>query len=120
MTDHATIKQSLRDRLLSLLWDQQWHPNWELAQFSGVRYGARVLELRRLGYVIETKDLAGDDLGKEYRLASRQTGTPQGKRVQVYLDEADAAALASGNVTRATQIIVTDALASFRARKTML
>lgn len=120
MIDHATVKGTLRDALLRLLSDLQWHPHYELAERSGVRYGARVLELRRLGYVIETVNMGADSCGNEYRLLSRTPGKPQGKRVQVYLEEADAAMLTAGTINATVHTIVADALASFRARKTML
>ena len=111
--DHGQINETKRDALLNLLLDLEWHDHFEL-QVAGVRYGARVLELKRLGYQIETRDL---DYGKQYRLKSVRKGKPQEKRVKIFLPERDATALVNGHVTRAAMRIVKDALGSFQENK---
>jgi|WetSurMetagenome_2_1015567.scaffolds.fasta_scaffold168847_1 hypothetical protein len=86
----GVTKEPLRTQILSLLMDLKPHHWSELHRIGGVRYGARVLELRRLGYQVETREL--DDGGKSYRLLSGfKTGVPQPKRVRVFLNPADVA-----------------------------
>lgn len=85
----GVTKEPLRNQILSLLMDLRPHHWSELHRIGGVRYGARVLELRRLGYQIETREL--DDGGKSYRLLSARVGAPLPKKVKVFLDPADVA-----------------------------
>jgi hypothetical protein len=86
-TDFAAVFKNARNKLLDRLSDLSWHDNAELARVAGVRYGARLLELKRLGFNIESR---GDPaLGKVYRLTSILTGPPQPKRVKVLLDPND-------------------------------
>lgn len=106
--------KSARERLFDLLSDLRWHTHKEMEAVSGNRYAARLLELKREGYVIESRAIPD---GKEHRLKSRQKGPPQPKRVKVFLNEHDAAALTQGKVTPAAQKAVTSALASFRVNK---
>ncbi len=49
-------RQTQRDRILRLLQSRagQWIPSYELAAIA-LQYGARVLELRRIGHNIENK-----------------------------------------------------------------
>lgn len=75
---------SLRDRVLALLWDLNWHGNAALARVGGVRYNARVHELRRLGYRIDDESDGRAD-GKRYRLVSQEPTGPLTKRVKVFL-----------------------------------
>ena len=104
-----------RGRLLKLLEDLGWHDHRDLERVAGNRYAARLLELKRLGYRIE--DRSGTKDGKAYRLLSREPSEPQGKRVKVFLDEADADALSHGRITAAAVDAVGLALASFRANR---
>lgn len=87
-TDFAVVKESARDRVLALLWDLVWHGYEELHRTGGIRYSARLLELRRLGYDIVTE--GKKESGLRYRLKSRTPGEPQEKRVKVFLEESDA------------------------------
>lgn len=92
--DYAELKKTARGRVLLLLTDLHWHTHVELQRQGGARYGARVLELKRLGYEIEDRHIDDDQRnGKEYRLVSLQPGQPQAKRVKVYLDAADVASI---------------------------
>lgn len=90
-TDFAKVKAPARERLFLLLSDLDWHGYEELHQTGGVRYSARLLELKRLGYSIET---AGEkEQGLKYRLTSHDRGKPKSKRVKVFLLESDARTL---------------------------
>jgi hypothetical protein len=48
-----------REALHALLSDGRWHSQQELVAVGGLRYGARLLELRQGGACIETDDLGG-------------------------------------------------------------
>src|SRR5262245_6479133 len=116
--DFAEMNLTKRDRVLRLLSDLLWHSHQELAQVGGVRYGARILELKRLGYDIDSEEnVTNWPQGKRYRLATLARGLPQTKQVKVFLNEDDAAALVGWQVTVAAQRAVQEALASFRANK---
>ncbi len=52
-----------------------WVPGWELAHVGGWRFGGRIHELRREGYAIEGRLMAGDSGMFEYRLAPAPTPT---------------------------------------------
>lgn len=116
--DYGVLMKTARDRVRDLLWDLKWHHFNELGRVGGVRYGARLLELRRLGWEIETRDL--EPKGKEYRMIRRENGKPQGKQVKVFLDEDDAAALLAGTLTRKAKMAVLDGLKSYRVNKDKL
>jgi len=116
--DHAALHTTARERLLAYLLDLQWHAASDLGVVAGNRYAARLLELRRLGYAIETRPATGD--GKSYRLTSRTRGPMLGKKVKIFLEESDAAALLDGVVTMPATASITDALASFRANRAKL
>lgn len=104
--------RSARARLLTLLWDLQWHHNREL-RVAGNRYSARMLELRRLGYQIEK---CTAQTGHQYRLISHEPEKRQGKMVKVYLPEEDAAAAAEDHrITELAAGAIKQALVSFRA-----
>ena len=119
-TDWAKKKKPLRERLLDLLLDLKWHPNTELGNIGGNRYAARILELRRLGYEIETQGLRGDG-GKMYRLVSSTRGKTKPKRVKVYLEEADVASMVSGGgISQPAHAALSDALSSFRVNASKL
>jgi hypothetical protein len=99
MSNFGLTKKPQRDKVLDALWDCKWHTFRELSQVGGIRYSARLLELKRLGYKIEDREMSIvlDKVdGKEYRLTSRTPGAPQGKKVKVFLDERDANALLEG------------------------
>lgn len=91
MVDFAKVKRPARERVRILLSDLRWHSYAELHTVGGIRYSARLLELKRLGYDIDT---VGDkEVGLRYRLISNTPGKPQEKRVKVFLTRADAAIL---------------------------
>jgi hypothetical protein len=123
-TDYATIKKPLRDQLFALLGDLGWHGHMELRDAGGTRYSARLLELKRLGFQIDSRSTVdledSGKTGKEYRLLSRVPSSPKGKRVKVFLEERDAVAACEGRVTAAARVAVDDALASFRANREKL
>lgn len=117
-TDFGTEKVNLREALLRLLSDRNWHTHIEML-VGGVRYSARLLELKRLGYKIQSEGKAVS--GKRYRLLSNKPGRPQGKKVKVYLDESDARAIVNNRtVTNRTYQAVNDALGSFLFNKNKL
>ena len=117
MTDHASIHKPKRKLLLALLWDCGWHRHGALRRVGGVRYSARLLELKRLGYQIEDEPLAGEP-GKRYRLTTRKLGEPLGKRVKVYLRERDCVRLLErGEVSLHLENCVAKALRSFQHNK---
>lgn len=61
------MKQTHGEKLLGLLHDREWHSNAELVQAGvGFRYGAVIHNLRKKGYIIETK--AVSQTLWEYRL----------------------------------------------------
>lgn len=102
--------RSARDTLLSLLSDLGWHHNREL-RVAGVRYSARLLELKRLGYQIERRAIEG---GHEYRLVSLRRQAPKEKMVKVFLVEADASAIVERRaITDTAMAAIRDALGSF-------
>ena len=53
-------RKSNREKLLALLSDGRLHPMDELLRVGGFRYGGRLFELRKRGYVIETIQIADD------------------------------------------------------------
>lgn len=116
--DYGKAKKTARERALLCLWDLTWHPWRDLEPAgAGVRYSARVRELKREGWKIDDRPLEDGSLGKEYRLMSHRKGRPATKQVKVYLTEDQAVALTQGIVTPATAKAVADALASFRVNK---
>ena len=116
-TNYGQLKKPLREKVKDLLWDLQWHTAAEMAGVGGNRYGARVHELKRLGYLLHTEDRQD---GKAYRLGSRYPGAPQQKRVKVLLDEADVVSILSGVVSPSAARALADALGSFRHNKEKL
>ena len=74
-----------REKVLRLLWDLQWHDAKELEGVGGNRFGARLLELRRLGYQVINEQHVEGKHGKRYRLKGRYPEKPQEKRVKVLL-----------------------------------
>jgi hypothetical protein len=118
--DYGAEKKPLRDRLFDWLSDLRWHTYKELRTIGGTRYGARILELKRLGYRIETRNIEGST-GKEYRLTSLVRGEPQPKRVKAFLPAADVAMfLSEGIVSPAIKGAIEEAFKSYEVNKTAL
>lgn len=118
--DHAAIHVTKREALFALLRDGAWHAHYELARVGGVRYSARLLELKRLGYSIESEESATGQ-GKSYRMPSTTAGTGQSKRVKVYLEESDVDVMvARGYIPPLARDALTDARASFLANRSKL
>lgn len=112
MADHAKRNKPYRDALLERMSDLQWHPHWELKAVAGIRYSARLLELRRLGYTVEDRPVKGQ--GKEYRLLSLEKRKPREKRVKIYMSKTDAETLRNdGRLTRTARIDLNTALHSY-------
>jgi hypothetical protein len=120
-TDHATTHLTKRTALFRLLSDGAWHAHHELAEAGGVRYSARVLELRRLGYGIVTAPMGEGDHGLRYRMATTKRGETKAKRVKVFLEERDVVAMVSSGFvpTRALDALA-DAHASFDTNRERL
>lgn len=120
--DYGVINLSKREALLRLLSDLGWHEHHELSRVGGVRYGARLLELKRLGYTIESREAAHpDEQGKAYRLMSPLPGVPKKKLVRVYLREDDACGLVSTGLPNLRVLdAVEAALESFVANRDKL
>jgi hypothetical protein len=113
----AIKKKPNRERLLDLLSDKQWHSFMECKAAGGLRYGARILELKRLGYVIESRGKRAD--GYEYRLTGM--GMPQTKRVKVLLSESDVISLIENtNIPPTALTALEKALHSFQVNKEKL
>lgn len=66
LTSRLNKRESHKDRLLALLSDGKVHPMGELLKVGGFRYGGRLFDLRKEGYIIDTLRLADDVYG--YRL----------------------------------------------------
>lgn len=93
--DYAVRHTTQRDRVLLLLRDLRWHHFSELHHVGGIRYSARILELKRLGYDVSDREAVGT--GKEYcLLCSEPTKAPQVKRVKAFLDPSDVEGLLAG------------------------
>lgn len=119
-TDYGVKYETTRGALFQLLRDGEWHPWRELRDTAGVRYGARLRELKREGFTIESAPSI-DDHGKLYRMPDPRRGGPSRKRVKVYLDESDAALIvACGYVSPRASVAVEDALESFLFNKDKL
>jgi hypothetical protein len=117
-TDYGEKYETTRDKILRLLSDLEWHSWKELRAVGGVRYGARVRELLRLGYRLKTADR--DDHGKNYCLEALEPSLPAGKQVKIYMDERDVEVLVSGFVTTGAKSAAEDALESFRFNRNKL
>jgi len=112
--DYAKENKSLRKDLLELLSNLDWHDNVNLAAAGGIRYGARLLELKRLGYRIEDEDIVK---GKRYRLKSLHRDQPQEKRIRIYVSKQEARDLIKGVVTTELSAAVVTALSVFEANE---
>lgn len=93
--DPGDLKRPARERILALLSDLEWHSYKEVHRTGSIRYSARLLELKHLGYQIETRENAEGNLGLDYRLVSLIKGAPQKKLVKVFLEEEDAKELST-------------------------
>ena len=114
--NYGQEKKTQRQRVLEALSDLGWHSFKALVRVGGIRYSARILELKRLGYVIEDRETGDGSLGKEYRLTSLVPGAPQEKRVKVFLDAQDVSAmLNTGTVPLSARAPLAEALGSFCA-----
>ena len=58
-----------KDRLLALLIDHREHGQHECLSVGGFRYGARIFDLRRDGFDIETIRLGDDEFSYRLRVA---------------------------------------------------
>lgn len=99
--------ESAADNLKAVLSDLGWHTWEELRGVAGVRYGARICDLRDEGYQIEDDEL---EIGKRYRLTSHVRGPRREQRVKVYLEVDDAMAAKEGHLTATAREAVGDAL----------
>jgi hypothetical protein len=113
--NYASKYKGARVRVFELLSDLRWHTWRELEAVGGNRYGARVLELEKLGWNI-IDEPHGED-GKRYLLASLTKGPPLPKLVRMYVSEASAQYVARGEVTEEARRAARDGLESFNARK---
>lgn len=87
--DYGEMKEPARIKLLRIMSDLQWHDWRELVAVGGRCYGARLRELRRLGFSID--DIEPEEgKGKTYRLLSLEPGPPALKSVRVYFTPDDA------------------------------
>lgn len=68
VVNHAK-RLSHKERLLSLLSDHKWHGMRECMEHGGMRYGARLHELKHEGWPVEKRLVFADVY--EYRLAPR-------------------------------------------------
>ena len=107
-----------KQKLLNMFMDSKWHSWEECKDIGGVRYSARIYELKREGHIIDTKPtLSGK--GLRYRLSG--TGSPQEKRVRVFLSEQEVVNLLSVvGLSSPTRRVLKDALSSYRANKDKL
>jgi hypothetical protein len=84
-----TTQPNAKSALLSLLEDQRWHPYFECEEVAGNRYGARMDELRKEGYQIESKAYrprqGKQGHGKQYCLSGKKL-FGQGPRVRLDLE----------------------------------
>jgi hypothetical protein len=93
------------ERILQLLADGRWHSTYELQVGLGVMAHSRVSDLRKRGYLIETRRTSGEGLhANEYRLVAAPDETtappiPPSPRdpVAVVSSGADRAATPSGD-----------------------
>jgi hypothetical protein len=119
-TDHAHVHETKRDAVFRLLSDGRWHAHYEIASVGGVRYSARILELKRMGYTIEAQD-GQIEQGRVYRMPSLAIGPVQTKRVKVYLEERDVCRMLDGGIIPATaKAALASAHASFDTNREKL
>ncbi len=86
-------KTPLRIKVLGRLWCMDW-VSWEILKEITTRYSARIGELKKMGFDIESRPLAEDGLqGKEYRLISREPGELEQYKARVDLTTLEASLL---------------------------
>lgn len=112
--DYGQEKKTLRDAVLAKLWDLEWHSYAEILKVGGIRYGARILELKRLGWHVVSQEQPD---GNSYRLMSRTQQSPKVKTVKTYFTEEEADWIAKGYLPPTARQKVQESLASFRANK---
>lgn len=117
--DYGEKHVSARAKLFALMQDCQWHSWRELQAVAGNRYGARLLELRRLGYRFADPEPEGED-GQRYRLLSIHPDRPQLKRVKILMDEKEVIALLRGDMSLFARQAIVDALKSYQHNKAKL
>ena len=118
--DYGVKYATARDRVLAELKSMQWTSWKTLRRTGGVRYGARIRELRRLGYKIEDGPTNGPD-GKAYRLRSLRPGAPEEKHVKIYLPESHVINLLDNyEIPDFTRTLILIALRTFQANKDKL
>jgi hypothetical protein len=117
MTNFGEDFAGTRQRILNELLSMQWRGWRYLKRIGGVRYGARILELKRLGYKFEDSP-TNDPHGKMYRLLSPDPGEPQPKQVKIYLPEEYVIELLTDRTLYPeAETIVAQALRIFQANK---
>lgn len=114
--DYGKDFVSTRDAIFNILSDLEWHTWDELKQKGGIRYSARLLELKHLGYLIQDRP-TGVLHGKQYKLESLTPTAVLKKRVKIYLEENDAKKLAERVLTRSAIRAVKESLISFLSNK---
>lgn len=119
-TNYGEEFQTARGRLYHLMSDLQWHSWRELRDVGGVRYSARLLELKRQGYEVDSCSGNSARDGRSYRLMSLTPGAPQAKRVKVFLEEQDVTNMLKGTVPTRAAKALKNALGSFRANREKL
>lgn len=117
--DHAEVHVSKRQALFTFLSDLQWHYHYDLARVAGVRYSARILELKRLGFRVESKECEVGQ-GKMYRMPTTRVGDRKMKRVKVFLEEEDVLAMVAGHVPSSARAALRDAHGSFDTNREKL
>lgn len=119
--DHAKINVSKRAALFTLLSDGAWHMHHELARVGGVRYSARLLELKHLGYSVDSESASDGEQGKRYRMPTTERGAAKAKKVKAYLAEEDVRVMVErGYIPPLARDALTDALGSFTTNRERL
>lgn len=117
--DYAVKYKGARGKLLQTMCDLCWHSWSELTNVGGVRYSARLRELKRLGFKFSSRtDPSGD--GKQYKLQDLSPSDPEPKLVRVMLRENDARMLLNEFVTPRAMEAIADGLGSFMHNKKKL
>ncbi|MGL4421942.1 MAG: hypothetical protein ACRCZF_14845 [Gemmataceae bacterium] len=112
----------LRRKLEKHLSDGEWHTWKDLTKVAGTRFGARLLELKREGFIIDRSRIDVEPLpgekrvrGFKYRLRSTIPGEPQGKRVKALLPPSEVDTfLTTGKISGELFDAIADAFASYQ------